>query len=75
MRLHVDKEADALYLRLDESVIVESEEVAQGVVVDYRRSIFRRFTDIGWNTDSRHGSVGGAAVSGSRVVQSLAACR
>ena len=38
MKLHVDKEADALYLRLDESVIVESEEVAPGVVVDYNES-------------------------------------
>ena len=28
MRLYVDKEADALYLRLDESDIVESEEVS-----------------------------------------------
>jgi len=28
MRLHVDKEADALYLRLDDSKIIESEEVA-----------------------------------------------
>ncbi len=35
MRLHVDQEADALYLRLDESKIVESEEVAPGVVLDY----------------------------------------
>ena len=31
MKLHIDKEADALYLRLDESAIVESEEVAPGV--------------------------------------------
>ena len=38
MKLHVDKEADALYLRLDESAIVESEEVARGVVVDYDES-------------------------------------
>ena len=38
MKLHVDKQADALYLRLDESVIVESEEVAPGVVVDYNES-------------------------------------
>ena len=38
MKLHVDKEADALYLRLDESAIVESEEVAPGVVVDYNES-------------------------------------
>jgi len=35
MRLHVDREADALYLRLDESMIVESEEVSPGVVLDY----------------------------------------
>ena len=35
MRLHVDQEADALYLRLDESKIVESEEVSSGVVLDY----------------------------------------
>ena len=34
----VDKEADALYLRLDESVIVESEEVSQGVILDYNES-------------------------------------
>ena len=38
MKLHVDKEADALYLRLDESEIMESEEVAPGVVVDYNES-------------------------------------
>jgi len=38
MKLHVDKEADALYFRLDESVIVESEEVAPGVVLDYSKS-------------------------------------
>ena len=35
MKLSIDKEADALYLRLDESPIVESEEVAPGVVLDY----------------------------------------
>ena len=35
MRLHVDKEADALYLRLDESPIVESEEVSPGVILDF----------------------------------------
>jgi uncharacterized protein YuzE len=37
MRLHVDKAADALYLRLDDSKIIESEEIAPGVVVDYNR--------------------------------------
>ena len=35
MRLQIDKEADAFYLRLDESKILESEEVSPGVVLDY----------------------------------------
>jgi uncharacterized protein YuzE len=35
MKLHFDKEADALYLRLDNSRILESEEVAPGVVLDF----------------------------------------
>lgn len=35
MKLHVDKEADALYLRLDNSKIIESEEIAPGVIVDF----------------------------------------
>ena len=35
MKLKVDREADALYLRLDDSRIVESEEVAPGVMLDY----------------------------------------
>jgi uncharacterized protein YuzE len=35
MKLNVDKAADALYLRLDDSPIVESEEVSPGVVLDY----------------------------------------
>ena len=38
MKLHVDKEADVLYLRLDDSAIVESEEVSPGVVLDYNES-------------------------------------
>lgn len=38
MKLHIDKEADAFYLRLDDSDIVESEEVAPGVVLDYNES-------------------------------------
>jgi uncharacterized protein YuzE len=37
MRLHVDKEADALYLRLDDSKIIESEEVSPGVILDYNQ--------------------------------------
>lgn len=35
MRLKVDKENDALYLRLDEAAIVESEEVQPGVILDF----------------------------------------
>ena len=38
MRLRVDTNADALYLRLDDSEIVESVEVAPGVVLDYNRA-------------------------------------
>ena len=38
MRLQVDKQADALYLRLDDSAIVESVEVAPGVVLDYNQA-------------------------------------
>lgn len=35
MKLNVDRKSDALHLRLDDSAIVESEEVAPGVVLDY----------------------------------------
>ena len=35
MKLTVAQEADALYLRLDDSRIVESEEVQPGVVLDF----------------------------------------
>ena len=35
MRLRISKEDDALYLRLDETRIVESEEVQPGVILDY----------------------------------------
>ena len=35
MKLNVDKEADALYLRLDDFPILESEEVSSGVVLGY----------------------------------------
>ena len=38
MRLQVDKQADALYLRLDDSAIVESVEVVPGVVLDYNQA-------------------------------------
>ena len=35
MRLKVDKENDALYFRLDEASIVESEEVQPGIILDF----------------------------------------
>ena len=35
MKLRIDQEADALYLRLHDSKIVESEQVAPGVIVDF----------------------------------------
>ena len=38
MKLKVDKENDALYLRLDESEIFESEEVQPGVILDFDKN-------------------------------------
>jgi uncharacterized protein YuzE len=35
MKLKVDEKADALYLRLDDSNIIESEEVLSGVILDF----------------------------------------
>lgn len=35
MRLKIDRESDALYFRLDESAIVESEQVQPGVILDF----------------------------------------
>jgi len=35
MKLKLDEKADALYLRLDDSKIIESEEVSPGVVLDF----------------------------------------
>jgi len=35
MKLKIDKEADALYFRLDEAAVVESEEVQPGVILDF----------------------------------------
>jgi uncharacterized protein YuzE len=37
MRLKIDKESDALYLRLDEAEIVASEEVQPGVILDFNQ--------------------------------------
>jgi uncharacterized protein YuzE len=38
MRMHYDETADALYLRLDDSEIIESEEVQPGIVLDFNAS-------------------------------------
>jgi uncharacterized protein YuzE len=38
MKLLVDKEVDALYLRLDDSKIVESQEASPGVVLDFNEA-------------------------------------
>jgi len=35
MRLKIDPKNDALYFRLDESAIVESEEIRPGVILNY----------------------------------------
>jgi uncharacterized protein YuzE len=35
MKLTVDREADALYLDLDEAPATESEEISPGVILDY----------------------------------------
>ena len=35
MRLKVDQKNDALYFRLDESAIVDSEEIKPGLILDY----------------------------------------
>jgi uncharacterized protein YuzE len=38
MRVHFDDKADAVYVRLDDSTIVESEEVQPGVMLDFDSS-------------------------------------
>ena len=35
MKMHYDQKADALYLRLDDSKIIDSTEVQPGIVLDY----------------------------------------
>lgn len=35
IRFHYDRDANAAYLRFSEEAVVESEEVAPGVVLDY----------------------------------------
>ena len=38
MKLHIDKKSDALYLRLDNSSIIESQEVSPGIVLDFNEN-------------------------------------
>jgi uncharacterized protein YuzE len=35
MKVHFDEQANAVYVRLDDSKIVESEEVQPGIILDY----------------------------------------
>lgn len=37
MKLKIDEKADALYFRLDDSEIIESEEVSSGIVIDFNK--------------------------------------
>lgn len=38
MRMHYSKEADAMYIRLKENKIVDSDEVSEDIVMDYDES-------------------------------------
>ena len=38
MKLYYDEKVDALYIRLDNSTIIESEEVKDGIVLDYNQN-------------------------------------
>jgi uncharacterized protein YuzE len=38
MKLQIDRDSDALYFRLDDAEIVESEEVSPGVILDFDES-------------------------------------
>jgi uncharacterized protein YuzE len=38
MKLKIDRENDALYLRLDENEIIDSEEVQPGVILDFDKN-------------------------------------
>ncbi len=35
MKVHFDKKADAVYLKLTDSKIIESEEVSPGIILDF----------------------------------------
>lgn len=38
MKLYYDQNVDALYIRLDDSDIIESEEIKEGIVLDYNNN-------------------------------------
>ncbi len=38
MRLKIDEKADALYLRIDDSPVIESEEVSPGIILDFNEN-------------------------------------
>ncbi len=38
MKIKIDEKADALYLRIDDSEIIESEEVTPGVIIDFNEN-------------------------------------
>lgn len=38
MKLKIDKETDALYLRLNDTEIVESEEIQPGIILDFDKN-------------------------------------
>lgn len=37
MKVHFDQKSDAIYFRLDDSEIIESEEVSPGVILDFNK--------------------------------------
>ena len=38
MKLKIDKETDALYFRLDNKKIIDSEETSSGIILDYNEN-------------------------------------
>lgn len=38
MKLYYDEKVDALYIRLDNSDIIDSEEIKEGIVLDYNQN-------------------------------------
>ena len=57
MRIKVDKATDALYFRLDENKIVESEEIQPGVILDFdanNQVVGMEILDISKKTDKKN---------------------